>query len=109
MNTDSIETVVSCIKSAMGRRQPVAFTYKEKDRIVVPYMLGRTQDRGLVLQGWQIGEGKDEGWRYFYLNDAGIIFEVYGYPHDFKLPDLKKGEDEYKAPAFVVEVLAVAP
>lgn len=100
--------MIEQLKQAIARKQRAFFMYKDKPRHVLPILLGLTKDDRYVLQGWQLGAGKDEGWRFFYLDELKGELALAHDPLSWSVVELKKSEGEYKPPAFIVEVLALA-
>lgn len=102
---------VRILKAAIESKSPVALDYDGKGTVgVLPFMLGRTADKGLVLQAFKRGE--NGGWRFYYLDkvaEGGVYVSESREPAAWTeaLGTLKKTEttEEYRPPAFVTEVL----
>lgn len=104
--------VVDLIKNAIEQKKSLSLNYQGHFRVINPYLLGETQDKGLVLHAFQHGgtTSKGEvtpetgGWRYFHVNEiqGQVVVTPDWYPQV-----LIKSEGEYKPPRFITGVVAI--
>ncbi len=103
------------LKRFIQGRTPTTFMYQGMIRKACPHLLGITKDNRMVCHGYQFGGGSSKGevtpetggWRFFYLDEISEI--SFGDPAVWYPGDLKKSEVEYKPPAFIIQILVVAP
>lgn len=95
---------------AVKKSTPLFIRYQDRERHVIPTLLGRTQDGRVVMHAHQFfaepkpGKQDKPGWRFFYLDEiqrAGPLVGV-------EIPSLELAKGEYTPPAFIAEVLAIA-
>ena len=106
---------VDMLRRSVLERSSVQFMYGKHMRHVSPHVLGVTKDKRFVIHGFQWGGGSSQGaidpstgaWRFFYVDEiasGGPMAHAPWYP-----ANLNKTEGDYKPPAFITVVLAVAP
>lgn len=116
MNIDP--AFVQSLMKAVQEKSLLQFPYQGLERQVCPYLLGKTKDDRLVLQGFQFGgqTSKGEilapefgGWRFFYLDEmpgAMVLGPGPWYPAPVQKAE---GRPAYVPPKFITVVLALTP
>ena len=107
--------VLILLKHAVEQRQQVAIQYSGLVRYICPHMLGIAKGgKGAVIHAFQFGDANGTvdpttgSWKFFYCDklEGGLtVRDGPWYPQ----VDLAKAEVEYKQPAFVERVIALAP
>lgn len=109
----NFDALVKHVATAIEKGLNLGVQYQGLSRLVTPWLLGETRDTRTVLHAFQFGGMTSSGaiadpsqgvWRWLYLDEFEGLAAGAGpaYPMG-----LQKSEEEFQAPAFITQVIAV--
>jgi hypothetical protein len=103
------------VQDAILRKELLVVRYKDRDRLMVPFVLGRTQDGRVVLHAYQMmvladhqerGDGH-ESWWVLYLDEMEDVEPVPCRAYYEAVPFVKSADGQFKPAELIHDVVAM--